>query len=125
MSTSVYRVDSCLLSTAVYHVSTVVYPVDSRHYTPQLRVDGFIPTLPPRPPLAARCSWPLACPAAVPNLPGLRKEADLMLSRAYKKTAKVNERAAVCKQKERARCSMPTSRRCRTVRAAGRGCFRG
>ena len=38
MSTSVYRVDSCLLSTAVYHVSTAVYPVDSRHYTPQLHL---------------------------------------------------------------------------------------
>ena len=62
MSTSVYRVDSCLLSTAVYHVSTAVYPVDSRHYTPQIsavysslhnlllrtpvRVDGRLPALP-------------------------------------------------------------------------------
>ena len=39
MSTSVYRVDSCLLSTAVYHVSTAVYPVDSRHYTPQAELE--------------------------------------------------------------------------------------
>ena len=55
-----------------------------------LRVDGFIFSLPPLAPLAARFSWPLACPPAVPNLPGLRKETDRMLSRAYKKTAKVN-----------------------------------
>ena len=53
--------------------------------------------------VALRRARPLACAAATqPNVAGMRKEADRLLARAYKKTAKANERAAACERKEEA-----------------------
>ena len=58
------------------------------------------PTLSPTG-VALRRARPLAC-ASLPNLAGLRREADRQLSRAYKKTQKATSRAAACHRDQEA-----------------------